>query len=125
MNLVRQAMKVVATRGHAKFTSQDELGQCCVSGAVAQVHFGDPWGWRQHYRVGWSSDDYTQDPKVAPMIEALRIIGDVAEEQFPERTQAGGSRTDKAIVFNNDFRTTKEDVLLVMDKAAVRLDEAI
>lgn len=114
MNIIRQAMKVLATRGLAKWTALDETtGQVCAGGALSIALTGQPWeAW------GGRSD----------FDKSMELIGEVACEQFPDRmdlkTWNSRMRT-QAQVINNHPETTLEDMLLVLDKASVRYDEFV
>lgn len=50
---------------------------------------------------------------------AAPVMAEIIREQFPERVRPGKDVTDGEIVFdfNDDLRTTKEEALLVLEKA--------
>jgi hypothetical protein len=59
---------------------------------------------------------------------AQEIMANVAGEQFPERakiTNLNGYADWSFAVFNDHPDTTEDEVVAVMEKAAVRLDEQI
>ena len=113
MNAVRQAIRVISDRGMAKGISKDADGRVCVGGAISIALSGHP--------SDWFSDDFSL---------AIQAVSDVAIEQYPERQQSfdyglvapawWGAQT-----FNNHPATTSDELIRVMDKASVRLDEVL
>ena len=71
-----------------------------------------------------ASDEAKED-----LNKAMKLLGDVAKEQFPERfTQhrlTGDAYFWDIALLNDHEDTTQTDVLLVMDKAAVLWDERL
>jgi hypothetical protein len=57
-------------------------------------------------------------------LTALTACVDVIREQFPHSTSST-DLVDTAWIFNDQSNRTQADVELVLDKAAVRLDEAL
>src|SRR5665213_2036541 len=105
MNIIREAMGAMAKRGFCKWTQEDQRGHVCVAGALARAHFnGDGNQWTRELQP------------------YMQLIADVAREQYPDRAIGNDNWGSAAVHFNNHKDTVIEDVLRVMDKAAVRLD---
>ena len=107
MNLIREAMGIMAKRGMCQYTQLDYSGRVCVVGAVNLAADG---------RTGHLPKKGSQSYR------ALLLISEVAKEQFPERAYPA---MEYPSPFNDHDNTIIDDVLRVMDKAAVRLDEAV
>lgn len=93
---VREALDLLRRDGWCKGKGFDEKGRHCIVGAGISVHY--------------SAED------------ALALHA-VAREQYPDRI--GWTTLASAAAFNDHAETTFEDVERVMEKAALRLDEAV
>jgi hypothetical protein len=106
----RAAAEVIRVRGHCKNTLQDGAGHVCLVGALMDV-LGDG------FDVGgvfWSDGLADTEP----------VLTAVVAEQYPDRI--GGEYCDHAYVaFNNHPDTTPDEVIAVLEKTAVRLEEAV
>lgn len=71
-------------------------------------------------RAGWTKDAFTDASGRHCIQGALYEVYVVIETQFPERT--GGVGVSR---FNDHPDTTVDDVVQVMEKAAVRKDERV
>ena len=119
MNLIRDAISVVTERGMAKGTTLDDSGRMCVGGALSFALTGD-------HNEGWVHS-LAHDTDNA-WGQAMRTVGDVAKEQYPERINEplfGSNCWHDAQSFNNHRDTTPLELVTVMEKAAVRLDELV
>lgn len=102
MNSIREASKVIQ-RGWIKGQSSDGQGKFCMSGAM--------------YCVTAGGDAFQH---------AVKALDEVVLEQFPDRVHIVDGRNllgMATICFNDNAETTKEEVLAVMEKAAIKLDE--
>jgi hypothetical protein len=105
MNVEREAIRVLAERGWARF----DAGICsdstplCLRGALwaANVRAGRPFTWQ----------------------EAGANVESVIAEQFPEFVMDNGETS--VIAFNDCTRTRIDDVILVLEKGAIRRDEQV
>ena len=106
-NTLREAIRVLSRVGWATQTFTDKTGRHCLQGALFEahgVHVAGQEGFGKAVRGELAAD--------------LALVNEVIREQFPERFGAVGASR-----FNDHPDTTVEDVILVMDKAAVRKDE--
>jgi hypothetical protein len=103
-NVLQEAQEVLENDGWIKGNFSHLQGsrwQFCAAGAIDAVNY-------------------------AKSFEAIRLLSDVICEQFPDR-RLGGSINPLSIVtsFNDNLKTTKEDVISVFEKAQVRALEVI
>ena len=97
VNPEREALRVLAERGWCKGRLESSDGRRCLVGAAAAGVVG--------HQIDW--------------MEVLGNIRAVAQEQFPERRAVG------VVDFNDHPDTTLEDVIAVLEKAAIRRSEAV
>ncbi len=108
-NTIREAIRVIAEVGWTKDAFADEQGRHCLQGALYEAHGLCPFDQRQ---VGV--------PVRGEMASDLRLVNEVVTAQFPERAASiGVSR------FNDHPDTTLEEVIQVLEKAALCRDERI
>lgn len=105
--VVRDAMDLLREHGHCKFLLYDDAGRMCLVGALNLAHAETKYG------VFFNK----QRPHLA------NILLQVTEEQHPDRFSGWDDYGAGYVWFNNHPDTTLEDVLSVMDKTAVLLDE--
>ncbi len=108
-NTIREAIRVLSRAGWTKDAFTDPSGRHCIQGALYETYGLQPFDGRQ---VGV--------PLTGEMADDVRLVNEVIEAQFPERT--GGVGVSR---FNDHPDTTMEDVVRVMEKAAVRKDERV
>jgi hypothetical protein len=108
MNRIRKAIEVLARKGWTKDSFTDGAGRHCLQGALYEAHGLEPFS---AVRVGL--------PVSEAMSADLRLIHDVVAANYPERF--GGVGVSR---FNDHPDTTLADVVCVLEKAAVRRDEA-
>ncbi len=99
---VRQAAELLRTRGWAQGRAQDSQGRLCLWGAILVA-------------------TALQQDRLTVRDEAVSGVDRVVVEQYPERL--GGSYAYAAIQFNDNPVTCLDEVLAVLDKAAVLADE--
>lgn len=108
-NTIREAIKVLSRTGWTKDSFTDQGGRHCLQGALYESHGLRPFDGRQ---VGV--------PLSRELVDDVRLVNEVVEDQFPERV--GGVGVSR---FNDHPQTTLEDVIRVMEKAAIRKDERV
>jgi hypothetical protein len=94
--LLRGAREILRTRGRAVGDYQNAAGQVCLSMALHEASLG-------------------QNLAIADI--AHRLVRATVREQFPGRCGV--------VDFNDDLRTTDDDVMLVLDKAIARAEEMV
>lgn len=109
INTIREAIAVLARSGWTKGTFRDEESRLCLQGALYEVHGLMPACERP--MLGPLSDELARD---------VALVNRVLEEQYPERFGAVGVSR-----FNDHPDTTLDDILRVLDKAAVAKDELL
>jgi len=97
-NMLRAAAELLREKGHCKNKLSDEDGRHCLMGALSAV-----MDVTEFSGAAWDSILFT------------------VREQFPDRTTGSGF---DPVDFNNDPDTTGDEVAAVLEKAAVRLEEA-
>ncbi len=108
-NTIREAIRVLSRAGWAKDTFTDGAGRHCLQGALYEAHGICPVDTRAAVR-----------PVSGELAADVRLVNEVIRDQFPERVGGiGASR------FNDHPDTTVEDVVKVLEKAAVRKDEQL
>ena len=108
-NTIREAIRVLSRAGWTKDSFVDQGGRHCLQGALYESHGLRPFDGRQ---LGV--------PRSPALADDVRLVNEVVEDQFPERVGGVGVSS-----FNDHPQTTLEDVIHVMEKAAVRKDERI
>lgn len=108
MNRIREAIEVLARRGWTKDTFTDETGRHCLQGALYEAH-----GMTAH-RARYGR------PLPGAVRHDIQLINEVLREQYPERF--GGVGVSR---FNDHPETTVDDVVRILEKAAVRYDEGL
>ena len=104
---IRAAIEVLARTGWTKQAFTDEDGRHCLQGALYEAHGLVP---RCDDQPGVAlRDDLAAD---------VRAVNEVIQEQYPDRFGAVGISR-----FNDHQETTVDDVVRVLEKAAVRNDE--
>ena len=104
MNQIHQAAELIRRRGHVKGSYQTDKGFCAV-GALNFV------GVREIVSSGQQSHDGD-------------VVADVIREQYPDRVNLPCRTGFAAIVrFNDHEDTTQDEVVAVLEKAAIKLDE--
>lgn len=109
-NRIREAIEVLARRGWTKDAFTDDDGRHCMQGALYEAHGVAVSGCVSHLRYRVAGD----------MAEDLRLLNEIVQSEYPDRF--GGVGTSR---FNDHPETTVDDVVRVMEKAAVRRDEQI
>ena len=111
-NKIREAMSIMAQRGHAKYSRCDNEGRVCVAGALSLALSGRP---------------IPIDVDTEQRLSLLNEVGAVALEQYPDRATQPDmwGQGHPAVAFNNHPDTTLVDMCNVMEKAAIRLDERV
>ena len=108
-NMIREAIRVIARAGWTKDAFADEAGRHCLQGALYEAHGLHPFDDRQ---VGV--------PVRGELASDLRLVNEVVAAQFPDRAgPIGVSR------FNDHPDTTVDEVLRVLEKAAIIRDERL
>lgn len=102
-------MEVLAKRGWAKDAFTDEGGRHCLQGALYEAHLLAP-----------PAEKQLGTPITEELATDIRLVNEVIEAQYPERV--GGVGVSR---FNDHPETTIDDVLRVLEKAAVRKDEQL
>ena len=108
-NTIREAIRVLAKGGWTKNAFVDGSGRRCLQGALYEAHGLCPFDEREVGR-----------PVTGELAADVLLVNEVIESQFPER--AGGVGASR---FNDHPATDFDDVLQVLEKAAVRKDEQI
>lgn len=102
MNQIHQAAELIRQKGHVKGSYQTNKGFCAV-GALNFVGVG------QETVLSYLATD---------------VVADVIREQYPDRLNLPCRSGFAAIVrFNDHEDTTQDEVVAVLEKAAVKLDE--
>jgi hypothetical protein len=101
VNVERDALQLLGERGWCKRTFEDQSGRMCLFGALSAAHTA-------------------AIEQGHPMDRAwLNRVRGVVQEQFPNRT------TGALMSFNDHPDTTVDDVVLVLEKAAIRRIEQV
>lgn len=98
-------LDVLRRDGWCKDIWRNEKGEHCLMGAFIAAYNNDQM-------ETWNDAEWP----------GYDIVQDVVREQFPER---GGLGLSSEILFNNHPDTTFADVEMVLEKAQLRLDEAV
>lgn len=106
--VIRKAAEVVQTGGLCKGRYHTAKGEHCTVGALQAV-----------------TDSFSG----TLVTDAQEVVAGVIFEQFPERVAvlgASGDFTFGVVTFFNDHEdTTKEDVVMVLEKAAMKAEEIL
>lgn len=108
-NRIRDAIELLARRGWTQGRFTDDSGRHCLQGALYEAHRCQP---RTPGRLGHSVS--------GALAADLRLMNETIEAEYPERFGAVGVSR-----FNDHPDTTIDDVVRVLEKAALRRDEAI
>jgi hypothetical protein len=107
------AAAIIAERGHCKHMLQDAEGRCCFSGAVVtamtEIPAGVIWGAAFTWMPSSLSDE---------AYHCWRAVSDAADAIVRERGFTNGP-----IQYNNQERTSGEDVIQLLKEAGHRLEE--
>jgi hypothetical protein len=103
MNVFDAAARYLQDKGWQKGSSGGQGYPACLVGAICEV----------------AEESVSQIGT-----EVFKQISDVITEQYPEYAGRVQAPCANIAVFNDDRKTTLEDVLLVLDKAGRKLDEA-
>ena len=106
-NRIRAALEILARRGWAQGSFTDDVGRHCIQGALYEAHCIDPDVYERVWR-----------PLTPPLLADMGLVNEVIEAEYPERYGAVGVSR-----FNDHPETTVDDVVRVLEKAAVRRDE--
>lgn len=107
--VIRKAAEVVQTGGLCKGRYHTAKGEHCTVGALQAV-----------------TDSFSG----TLVTDAQEVVADVIFEQFPERVAvlgaSGRDYTFGVVTFFNDHEdTTKDDVVMVLEKAALKAEEIL
>ncbi|MGH9282704.1 MAG: DUF6197 family protein [Acidimicrobiales bacterium] len=108
-NRIRDAIELLARKGWVKGQFTDETGGHCLQGALYEAHSCQP---RTLGHLGGGMD--------GGLAADLRLVNEVIAAEYPDRVGAVGISR-----FNDHPDTTVDDVLRVLEKSAVRRDEAV
>lgn len=97
---LRSAANLISVHGHCKNKLNDSAGRFCLVGAIIKQPHGGDKNWHWHSLVS--------------------AVNDVVQEQFADRA-AGGCFS--GVDFNNHPDTTGAEVIAVLEKAALKLEE--
>lgn len=113
MNYLREALEIMAKRGHAQYTRCNAEGKVCVDSALTLAI------------AGQVNPESVEDSDLASSL--LDEIGTVALEQYPERAGIPDmwGQSHPAVAMNNHPDTTLDDMCRVIEKAAIRHDEVV
>lgn len=109
LNTIRTALDVLSKRGWTKDAFTDQDGRHCLQGALYEAHL-----------LALPAEKQPGVPVTEPLAADIRLVNEVIEDQYPERS--GGIGVSR---FNDHPETTVEDVVRVLEKAAVRKDEQL
>ena len=108
-NRLRDAIELLASKGWAKGSFTDDSGRHCLQGALYEAHGCQP---RTPGRLGHTLD--------GPLAADVRLVNEIIAAEYPDRV--GGVGISR---FNDHPETTVDDVVRVLEKSAVRRDEAV
>lgn len=108
-NKIREAIALLAGRGWTKGRFTDESGRHCLQGALYEAHGCQP---REPGHLGRTL--------TGALAADLRLLNETIAAEYPERVGAVGVSR-----FNDHPDTTIDDVVRVLEKSAVRRDEAV
>ena len=108
-NRIREALGLLARNGWVKGRFSDEEGRHCLQGALYEAHQCQP---RTPGRLGRSLPGELADD--------IRLVNETVAAQYPDRVGAVGVSR-----FNDHPDTTIDDIVRVLEKAAVRRDELV
>lgn len=107
-NRIREALGLLARSGWTQGRFTDESGRHCLQGALYEAHGCMP---RRPGRLGHTL--------AGELAADVRLLNETIAAEYPERMGAVGISR-----FNDHPETTIEDVVRVLEKAAVRRDES-
>ncbi|MEO6120535.1 MAG: hypothetical protein ABIW46_00485 [Acidimicrobiales bacterium] len=110
VNKIREAIGVLANRGWTKNAFTDSDGRHCLQGALYEA-YGVTSCDRPHHRQLKMAGELAAD---------MRLVNDIIAGEYPDRFGGVGASR-----FNDHPETTVDDVVRVLEKAAVRRDELV
>ena len=118
-DLIKRAAEIMRTRGMAKWVQVDRDGSVCVAGAMNMAA-------REHHAVYSAVSTPTWNMPLHG--NAWKMLDTVAREQYPDRV--GDAAVLRYVQYpvvdvNNHPDTTIDEMLLLMEKAAVRVEELV
>lgn len=108
-NRIREAIELLARKGWAQGRFTDESGRHCLQGALYEAHGCQP---RTPGRLGHVLD--------GELAADVRLVNETIAAEYPERMGAVGVSR-----FNDHPDTSIDDVVRVLEKSALRRDEAV
>jgi len=109
-NRIREAIEVLARRGWTKDSFTDADGRHCMQGALYEAHGMVMNACSSPMRYAVAGDLATD----------MALLNAIVQSEYPDRFGAVGTSR-----FNDHPETTIDDVVRVMEKAAVRRDEQL
>ena len=109
INTIREAIAVLARSGWTKGTFRDESSRRCLQGALYEAHGLQP-----------ACERPMNGALSAELAADVRLVNHILEAQYPERFGAVGISR-----FNDHPETTIDDVVRVLEKAAVQKEERL
>jgi len=109
-NRIREAINVLARRGWTKDAFTDADGRHCLQGALYEAYGVNSCAASRHLRLRLAGE----------LARDMRLVNEVVASEYPDRFGGVGASR-----FNDHPETTLEDVVRVLEKAAVRRDEHI
>lgn len=109
-NRIREAIEVLARRGWTKDSFTDTDGRHCMQGALYEAHGVNMIACSSPVRLAVEGD----------LASDMALLNAIVQSEYPDRFGAVGTSR-----FNDHPETTIDDVVRVMEKAAVRRDEQL
>lgn len=110
VNRIREAISVLARRGWTKDAFTDGDGRHCLQGALYEAYGVNASDCAHHMRLRLAGE----------LAADMRLVNDIVASEYPDRFGGVGASR-----FNDHPETTVDDVVRVLEKAAVRRDELI
>lgn len=104
-------------------TYSDQPSGFCMLGALGWAYDAEP----RIFETGWL-DDTEEAVNHPELLKAVTTVAEVIKEQFPDRLRESTPIHQIPCFvpsFNDHEDTTLSDVVLVLEKAAVKLDESV
>lgn len=109
--LAREAAALISARGLAKHTQHDGNGQVCWAGALSLARFGA------------FGEQIVSDPDCAAVAETCaRILRASGEKYSPPSFAIAPDSFARVVHYNNNPRTTGEDMILLLKEAGNDLE---
>ncbi|MGH9155592.1 MAG: DUF6197 family protein [Acidimicrobiales bacterium] len=109
-NRIREAIQVLARRGWTKESFTDDGGRHCLQGALYEAYGVNSCDSTRHLRLRLAGE----------LAADMRLVNAIVATEYPDRFGGVGASR-----FNDHPETTIDDVVRVLEKAAVRRDEQI